>query len=135
MALRENQLEALHLEIEKYPLEMTLTDIAKQVEVDIRTLRRWRASDDWARAMAELTTDEMKELFVSTVKANKGNAALWKVYWDRFGGEDEDLAEAILQMGKEEALTIAEEAARWWIEQQPSRTSAMAELFGVGGPD
>jgi len=135
MALNEKQQAAMNLEIEKYPLEMTLQDIAdhKDVSVDIRTLRRWRASAAWKTAFSELDTDEMKTLFVNTVKDNPNNAQMWKCYWDRFGGEDEDLIDSILRMTEDDAVKIAKEAARWFVEQ--GGVSAVEELVSIAGPD
>lgn len=133
MALTELQEQALQLELEKYPAEMTLTDIAKTVGVDVRTLRRWRQSNEYQSARSASDTPEMEHLFKETVRANPANAALWKVYWDRFGGEDDDLAGAILRMTEEDATDLAREAAEWYVEQ--GGVSAVENLVSLTGPD
>jgi hypothetical protein len=116
VSLSEKQSDALALELALFPHSETIESIAKKVGVTSRTFRRWRATDEYKEERSKRALDDDMDEIKSALRQavlEKRDAALFKVWYDRYAGADETVLESILRMTDDEARQIAEEASEW----------------------
>lgn len=101
----------------------TWADIAEEIKVSERQLRRVRESPEWL----EYWNGADKQVMIETLRRKaiaESNAALFKLYFEVTGTMDPAAQEALLHMSDEEFLKEAAFIAEWYVKQDSSSKTA-----------
>lgn len=103
--------------------EMSWTEIAEQVGISERQLRRVRNEDPewkahWDQADKETMIETLRRKCLASDPKESNNASLWRLYFEVTGQMDPIVEESLLGMKDEEALILAGSISEWYRNQQ-----------------